>query len=151
GDHLDGELTKAEKAGHKLAVVGIDLNRFKEINDLRGHSAGDQALKVIAQRLTQCRGDNEFIARIGGDEFAAVKTFRAPAELDDFVSRLEHALFEPIHIEDFTTRAGASIGVAIYPEDGLAARELLGNADFAMYRAKADPTRAVCFYDSKLD
>jgi diguanylate cyclase (GGDEF)-like protein len=151
GDHLDGELTKAAKEGHKLAVVGIDLNRFKEINDLRGHIAGDQALKVIAQRLRQCSRSNEFVARIGGDEFAAVKTFRDRLELENFVDRLKQALFEPIHIEDFTTRAGASIGVAIYPEDGATARELLGNADFAMYRAKADPTTAVCFYQSELD
>ncbi len=151
GDHLDGELTKAAKDAHKLAVIGIDLNRFKEINDLRGHIAGDHALKAIAQRLSKCSRSNEFVARIGGDEFAAVKTFRDRLELEDFVGRLEQALFEPIHIEDFTTRAGASIGVAIYPEDGATARELLGNADFAMYRAKADPTTAVCFYESELD
>jgi diguanylate cyclase len=151
GDHLDGELTKAAKDGHKLAVIGIDLNRFKEINDLRGHIAGDHALKTIAQRLRQCSRSNEFVARIGGDEFAAVKTFRDRLELDNFIGRLEQALFEPVHIEDFTTRAGASIGVAIYPEDGATARELLGNADFAMYRAKGDPTTAVCFYESELD
>jgi diguanylate cyclase (GGDEF)-like protein len=150
-DHLDGELTKAEKDRRKLAVIGIDLNRFKEINDFRGHNAGDQALKAIAQRLQRCRRSNEFVARIGGDEFAAVKIFRDRLELENFVERLEQALFEPIQIEDFTARAGASIGVAIYPEDGATARELLGNADFAMYRAKADPTQTVCFYESKLD
>jgi diguanylate cyclase (GGDEF)-like protein len=151
GHHLDGELVKAEKDGRKLAVIGIDLNRFKEINDFRGHNAGDQALKAIAQRLQRCRRSNEFVARIGGDEFAAVKIFRDRLELENFVERLEQALFEPIQIDDFTARAGASIGVAIYPEDGATARELLGNADFAMYRAKADPTQAVCFYESKLD
>jgi diguanylate cyclase len=151
GDHLDGELTRAEKDGRRLAVIGIDLNRFKEINDLRGHSAGDQALKTIAQRLRQCCRNGEFVARIGGDEFAAVKNFRDRAELLDFVGRLEQALFEPIQVEDFTTQAGASIGVAVYPEDGTTARVLLGNSDFAMYRAKADPTEAICFYESKLD
>jgi len=69
----------------------------------------------------------------------------------DFARRLEQALFEPVHIHDFTTRSGASMGVAVFPEDGATARALLGNSDFAMYRAKADPTEAVCFYDSKLD
>jgi diguanylate cyclase (GGDEF)-like protein len=151
GDHLERELARAQQEEHKLAVIGIDLNRFKEINDLRGHSAGDQALKTIAERLRQCRQDGEFVARIGGDEFAAVKDFRENEQLLDFARRLEQALFEPIHIHDFTTRSGASIGVAVFPEDGATARALLGNSDFAMYRAKADPTEAVCFYDSKLD
>jgi diguanylate cyclase (GGDEF)-like protein len=151
GDHLDGELIRAHREAHKLAVIGIDLNRFKEINDLRGHSAGDQALKTIARRLKQCRRDGEFIARIGGDEFAAVKDFREREQLLDFVKRLEQALFEPVHIDDFTTRSGASIGVAVFPDDGATARALLGNSDFAMYRAKADSTEAVCFYESKLD
>jgi diguanylate cyclase (GGDEF)-like protein len=151
GDHLDRELTRAKKDDHKLAVIGIDLNRFKEINDFRGHGAGDQALKTIAQRLRQCRKDGEFVARIGGDEFAAVKDFHDRDELRDFVARLETTLFEPIQVDDFTTRAGASIGVAVFPEDGATARTLLGNSDFAMYRAKADPTEAVCFYESKLD
>ena len=151
GDYLDRELTTAQKEEHKLAVIGIDLNQFKEINDLRGHSAGDQALKIIAQRLKQCRQAGEFVARIGGDEFAAAKNFRDREELLDFVERLEQALFEPVQIEDFTTRTGASIGVAVFPEDGTTARALLGNADFAMYRAKADLTEAVCFYESELD
>jgi len=151
GDYLDRELTRAKEEEHKLAVIGIDLNRFKEINDFRGHSAGDQALKTIAQRLKLCRQDGEFVARIGGDEFAAVKSFHDREQLLGFVARLERTLFEPIHIDDFTTRAGASIGVAVFPEDGTTARALLGNSDFAMYRAKADPTEAVCFYDSKLD
>ena len=97
GDYLDRELTTAKTEGHKLAVIGIDLNRFKEINDLRGHSAGDQALKIIAQRLKQCRQAGEFVARIGGDEFAAAKTFRDREDLLDFVGRLEQTLFEPIH------------------------------------------------------
>ncbi len=151
GDYLDRELTRAKEEEHKLAVIGIDLNRFKEINDFRGHSAGDQALKTIAQRLKLCRQDGEFVARIGGDEFAAVKSFHDREQLLGFVARLERTLFEPIHIDDFTTRSGASIGVAVFPEDGTTARALLGNSDFAMYRAKADPTEAVCFYDSKLD
>jgi diguanylate cyclase (GGDEF)-like protein len=151
GDHLDRELKRAKTEGHKLAVFGIDLNRFKEINDLRGHSAGDSALKTIALRLKQCCIDGEFVARIGGDEFAAVKHFREREELLDFVARLEEALFQPVHIDDFTTRSGASIGVAVYPEDGITARTLLGNSDFAMYRAKADPTEPVCFYESQLD
>ena len=151
GDHLDAELIASEKGRAPARGHGIDLNRFKEINDLRGHSAGDQALKIIAQRLKRCCKGGEFVARIGGDEFAAVKNFNDQEQLLDFLARLEEALFQLIQVEDFTAQAGASIGVALFPEDGTTARALLGNSDFAMYRAKSDPTRAICFYESKLD
>jgi diguanylate cyclase len=150
GDRLATEMVRAQNERLRLAVIGLDLNRFKEINDLRGHSAGDQALKAIAQRLRNCVKTGEFIARIGGDEFAALKAFRDRSELLDFVSRLESAFGDSLQIGDFATRVGASIGAAVYPEDGTTARALLANSDFAMYRAKADPTSAVCFYDSKL-
>jgi diguanylate cyclase len=150
-EHLDFELATAQRDKHRLAVIGIDLNRFKEINDLRGHHAGDRALRTIADRLKGCLKGDEFIARIGGDEFAAVKPFVDPGQLLDFVERLKSVLFEPLQIDDFTTRAGASIGVAVCPDDGTTARALVSNSDFAMYRAKADPTKPVCFYESKLD
>ncbi len=150
-DRLDSDLVTAERDGHRLAVIGIDLNRFKEINDFRGHRAGDQALEIIAARLKQCLWPGEFIARIGGDEFSALKVFDRQNDLLDFVNRLEVALFEPLQIDDFVTQAGASIGVAVFPSDGKTSEILIGNADLAMYRAKADPTKAVCFYESNLD
>jgi diguanylate cyclase (GGDEF)-like protein len=150
-ERLDRELARAEKEGHELAVIGIDLNRFKEINDFRGHSAGDQALKIIAGRLTECVEGGEFVARIGGDEFAALKDFRDEDVLLDFLGKLEVALFEPLEIDDFRASAGASIGVAVYPHDGITAETLIGNSDLAMYRAKSELNTAVCFYESRLD
>jgi len=150
-DHLENEMGHAREDGVKLAVIGIDLDRFKEINDLRGHKAGDQALKAIGRRLLRLVRDGEFVARVGGDEFAAVKRFGEESELLDFVARLEKILFEPIQIEGFETVTGASIGVAIYPDDGIDHERLVSNADLAMYRAKADIGRAVCFYESKMD
>ena len=150
-DHLQREMGHAKEDGVKLAVIGIDLDRFKEINDLRGHKAGDQALKAIGRRLLRLVRDGEFVARVGGDEFAAAKRFREQSELLDFVARLEKVLFEPIRIDDFETVTGASIGVAVYPDDGSDQERLVSNADLAMYRAKADIGRAVCFYESKMD
>lgn len=150
-DYLQNEMEHAEEDGVKLAVIGIDLDRFKEINDLRGHKAGDQALKAIGRRLARLVKDGEFVARVGGDEFAAAKRFRSQNELLDFVARLEKVLFEPIRIDDFETVTGASIGVAVYPDDGIDQERLVSNADLAMYRAKADVGRAVCFYESKMD
>ncbi|MGV1760689.1 putative bifunctional diguanylate cyclase/phosphodiesterase [Rhizobium sp. A22-96] len=150
-DYLDNEIGHAKEDGLKLAVIGIDLDRFKEINDLRGHKAGDQALKAIGRRLLRLVKDGEFVARVGGDEFAAAKRFQTQSELLDFVARLEKTLFEPIRIDDFETATGASIGVAVYPDDGTDQERLISNADLAMYRAKADVGRAVCFYESKMD
>ncbi len=150
-ERLEQELKRAKLTGVGLAVVGIDLNRFKEINDLRGHKAGDEALKIVGQRLAEAITDGECVARLGGDEFMAIKSFVDQNQLRDFVGRLETALFRPLRVDDFETTAGASLGVAVYPEDGEMLEELIGNADLAMYRAKADLTRAVCYYEPMMD
>jgi diguanylate cyclase (GGDEF)-like protein len=150
-NHLNQDIARARASERKVAVIGIDLDRFKEINDLRGHEAGDQALRIISQRLKGLLQDGEFAARIGGDEFAATKYYREHSELLDFVARLENALFLQIQIEDFETVTGASIGVSIYPQDGETQERLTCNADLAMYRAKADVGRAICFYEPTMD
>jgi diguanylate cyclase len=150
-DRISNDLLRAEKDGRRVAVIGIDLNRFKEINDFRGHSAGDRALEIVGGRLQRCLKRGEFVARIGGDEFSALKVFDQQADLLDFVNRLKAALFQPLQIDDFTTEAGASIGVAVFPGDGKTPEALISNSDLAMYRAKADPEEAVCFYESNLD
>ncbi|MDF3152724.1 EAL domain-containing protein [Mesorhizobium sp. XAP10] len=151
-DRLDHEIDRAcEGEDTMTAVIVIDLDRFKEINDLRGHAAGDQALKIVARRLAKLTGEGEFVARLGGDEFAAIKRFKDQKDLLGMVSRLEKSLFEPLRLEDFEIAAGASIGVAVYPRDGADRERLVSNADLAMYRAKGDVTRAVCFYESAMD
>lgn len=150
-EHLDREMTRAKELGCQLAVVGIDLDRFKEINDIWGHSAGDEALKALASRMSALLQDGEFIARLGGDEFAGVKRMKGQSDILDFVSRLEKALFTPIKIEDVETATGASLGVAIYPNDAQNREALVNNADLAMYRAKANVARSVCFYEQAMD
>ncbi|MEO9336084.1 EAL domain-containing protein [Mesorhizobium sp. SB112] len=151
GNYLAQEIERAKKHSRNIAVVGIDLDRFKEINDIRGHEAGDSALKIIAARLTDMLHDGEFVARIGGDEFAAVKRFTDQRELMDFLQRLETLMFEKICLDDYEVVTGASIGVSIYPQDGDNSTKLVGNADLAMYRAKADVTGSVCFYKAEMD
>jgi diguanylate cyclase len=150
-EYLGHELARAKADGSRVAVIGLDLDRFKEINDLRGLQAGDAALRIISQRLSQLLKDGEFVARAGGDEFAAVKRFNEQSDLLDFVARLEGALFAPIRIGDFETVTGASLGVAVYPEDGDTQERLVNNADLAMYRAIADVARATCFYEARMD
>ena len=150
-DYLDRELQRAKEDEWRLAVLGIDLDRFKEINDLRGHEAGDQALKIIGGRLGALLKPGEFVARIGGDEFAAVKRYEELDDVHEFIARVEQALCEPLLINDFKAVAAGSVGVALFPQDGEEGARLVMNADLAMYRAKEDVNRTVCFYELRMD
>ncbi|QCI67691.1 bifunctional diguanylate cyclase/phosphodiesterase [Phreatobacter stygius] len=150
-DHLDHELERASKTPDKIAVIGIDLNRFKEINDLHGHAAGDEVLEILSQRMTETLGEGEFVARFGGDEFAAVKRFTQQADLMDFLERLEACLFGHVKIGEFDIAPGASIGVALYPADATIRETLVNNADLAMYRAKTGLNQTICFYEARMD
>lgn len=151
GVHLASTLDHAKATGGRLGLLGIDLDRFKEINDLRGHQAGDLALVAIAGRLSALLREGEFVARVGGDEFVAVKSFDDEGDLRDFVQRVDIALNHARDSDDFAGNVGGSIGVASYPQDGDTAERLISNADLAMYRAKADLTRSVCFYEATMD
>ena len=151
GEYLDRELERAQSNNWTIAVLGIDLNRFKEINELHGHEAGDQALKVIGGRLAGLLEPGEFAARIGGDEFAAIKRYVHLDDLHDFVARIENALAEPVRLYAFEVTTGGSIGIALYPQDGGQASTLVSNADLAMYRAKVETGRTVCFYERQMD
>jgi diguanylate cyclase (GGDEF)-like protein len=150
-DYLEREIERAQANGWTVAVVGIDLDRFKEINDLRGHDAGDKALTIIGGRLGHLLQPGEFAARVGGDEFAAVKRYESVDDLHDFIARIEKALFEPMSFDDFEAVTGGSIGIALFPQDGALASALISNADLAMYRAKAEVGRIVCFYERQMD
>jgi diguanylate cyclase (GGDEF)-like protein len=151
-EHLDRELQRlADRGGPKLAVLCMDLDHFKSINDTRGHAAGDDALRAIARRISGSLERGEFVARVGGDEFIAVKRFQAPAEVVDFTYRLEAAVFQPIPSADGEMTVGASIGISVAPDDGTSRSDLLGNADLAMYRAKASPSAVVCHYHRDMD
>ena len=150
-DHLDQQIAKARQTGAQFAVIGIDLDRFKEINDQRGHQYGDEALRILARRLIELAGADEYVARLGGDEFVAIRPFTDRSELVEFLSRLKSAFYSPLRMDSFEITTGASLGVALYPQDGQTREVLVSNSDLAMYRAKSDPLRAICFYDSSMD
>ena len=150
-ERLSQDLAVAKRAGMQVAVIGIDLDKFKEINDQRGHSAGDQVLVTLSERMSQRLGEDEFVARFGGDEFAAIKQFSDIVDLHDFVARLEASLTDDFQIDGFDINPDASIGVAIYPQDGSTGEMLLANADLAMYRAKATLSERICFYEVAMD
>ncbi|NMG38043.1 EAL domain-containing protein [Chelativorans sp. ZYF759] len=150
-DRILRDIEHARLARRPLAIIGIDLDKFKEINDARGHEVGDAVLRQIGRTLAGLMDEDGFVARIGGDEFAALKPFAERRELEEFVSRLEAALFAPVELDGYTLAPGASIGISIYPDDGTNPDRLVGNADLAMYRAKTDPVRAVCYFEAGMD
>lgn len=141
-----------EDPTRRVAVYTIDLNLFKEVNDLHGHAAGDAVLIETARRLSLACDDAEFIARAGGDEFVALKTgFRRIEEVRAFAKRLLVGLLEPVRFQDMELTIGASIGVATSVNDGTDLDDLMQKSDMAMYRAKADPEKNLCFYNAEMD
>lgn len=148
---LKHQIEVARAAGTQLGVVAIDLNRFKEINDVHGHKAGDQVLTLLAQRMAGQLGRNEMVARFGGDEFVALICFDHRVQLSNFTDRLKGVLEAPLALGTFEARVGASLGVAVYPADASDAEALMNNADLAMYRAKSQRAVLPCFYDAQLD
>jgi diguanylate cyclase (GGDEF)-like protein len=150
-EHFSQELERARANGSMLAVIGIDLDRFKAVNDHHGHDAGDQILKLVSRAMIKLVEPGEFIARIGGDEFSAVKRYDKIEQVLDFVSRLENAMRQTHQFGGARITTGGSIGVALFPGDGEDTARLITNADLAMYRAKADIQRSVCFYENRMD
>jgi diguanylate cyclase (GGDEF)-like protein len=150
-DRLDHEIDFASETGGKVVLIGIDLNKFKDVNDLRGHGVGDMMLRVLGERLSDLTKEGEFVARTGGDEFSAVQRYVDQAAVEDFLTRLEQSLFAPIAGNDFEIVPGASFGVAFYPDNADSRESLINNADLAMYRAKANVTHHVCYYDQSMD
>lgn len=150
-ERLEQEIRLAEEMEGRVALIGIDLDRFKEINDVRGHATGDEVLKILSERMAGLLQRGEFVARLGGDEFGAVHRMTSQADLMDFLKRIKAVLAEPIVLDDYQVIPGASIGVAIYPDNAADKAMLINNADLAMYRAKADVSRTICFYEPSMD
>ncbi len=148
---LKSRLAAAERAGTKLALIAIDLDRFKEVNDLYGHKAGDDLLATLARRMSEQLRAEDLIARLGGDEFVALVECRSREELLVPLGRLDAALTAEVNLEGFAGSVGASIGVAVYPDDAPTAEMLSTNADLAMYRAKREGASEPCFYDAGID
>lgn len=150
-DRLTEEIARAERLDTRLALVVIDIDNFKEINDLRGHPVGDEVLRVLGVRLGRVAREGEYIARIGGDEFIALCRLAEGRTLDAFLDDLRQALSAAIHLGSDALVPRASIGAAIFPTDATDAETLVNNADLAMYRAKGDPMRDTCLYDAAVD
>jgi len=135
--HLDALIVEAREMAGIFGLIYIDLDGFKEVNDLHGHQAGDIYLHKVAQRMKSQLRTADMLARLGGDEFAALLPMvRSRADAEDVAQRLKRSFDEPFALDDVQLRGSASTGIALYPEDGATRDSLLGAADAAMYAAK---------------
>ncbi len=135
--HLDHALVTARREGTRLAVMFLDLDRFKTVNDSLGHETGDKLLVEVGRRLSEAVRQTDTLARMGGDEFAVmIERVDDDLLISNLAERVLHLLEPPVRIGEFELKAGASIGIAVGFSDGATSDELLKNADTAMYRAK---------------
>ncbi len=150
-EQLEHELERI-KRGEQLAMLYIDIDEFKSVNDSLGHPVGDELLKAVASRLRHCVRDTDFVARLGGDEFAIVQTgIGQPSDVMELVRRIYQAIREPYECLGHHVTADASIGIALAPHDGTDLDQLLKSADLAMYGAKADGRRTYRFFEAEMD
>jgi diguanylate cyclase (GGDEF)-like protein/PAS domain S-box-containing protein len=149
---LETEIARAGKAAASFAFHSLDLDHFKSVNDRLGHPGGDAVLQQIATRLSECLQDNDVLARFGSDEFFIIQ--RDPVQSDgaaQLAERIGAVLSEPLAIEGHLFSVTASIGVAVYPQDGRDPDDLFRNADLALYRAKTMGRALCCMFDAQLD
>ncbi len=144
---LEQEIARCQRDGLQLALLLLDLDHFKEVNDTLGHRAGDELLQLAAQRLQASVRHIDTVARLGGDEFTVIiSTLDNPQQADELVERILQTLSAPYHLGDDIAYLSASIGITICPDDSSDLETLLKNADQAMYAAKEQGRNRSCFF-----
>jgi diguanylate cyclase (GGDEF)-like protein len=144
-DRVRLAISRSDRAHDSAAVMLLDLNRFKEVNDTLGHAAGDTLLREVAARVGTTLRGADTVARLGGDEFAVVLGDVELGDAEETATRIHEALAEPMVIEGLAISVGASIGIALYPAHGDSVSDLLQHADVAMYESKQDKTPYVIY------
>lgn len=148
---LEHAIEKSKRAGRKIAVLFMDLDDFKNINDTLGHKAGDLALKEVASRVCSCIREEDTFSRMGGDEFILmIEEVDDQIDASHVAAKILQALELPLVLGGQERRLSASIGISLYPEDGLGADSLLQNADTAMFEAKKRGRNGFFYYESAL-
>ena len=152
-DRLTQALLQAERNGHQVTTIFIDLDNFKLVNDSQGHSAGDKLLRVVAERMTKCVRAADTVVRLGGDEFVVllVDQVNSQQAASVVLDKIRATLAEPVPIDGQMFRVTCSIGLSVFPEDGADAETLLMNADMAMYQAKEKGRDNFQFYTSEMN
>jgi diguanylate cyclase (GGDEF)-like protein/PAS domain S-box-containing protein len=151
-DRLEQALVREEREQRKVALMLLDLDQFKEVNDGLGHAAGDQLLRELAERLSKVVRKSDTLARLGGDEFALVQSAARDRNAAGLLARrLLRAFARPFQIEGHRLEVTASLGITIFPDDGDTPERLLRNADMALYQAKAAGRNRCAFYRPEMD
>ncbi len=150
-ERLSSSLLAAAAEGGRLAILSLDFDRFKEVNDLFGHAAGDELLKRASERLLPLLRDNEYAARLGGDEFVLIQESPDEDSAIDLAKRVAASLSQSVEWQGRLIEAGVSIGISYFPDHGDKQDEILGNADLAMYRAKSGMGQSFCLFDASMD
>ncbi|HEY0832485.1 MAG TPA: EAL domain-containing protein [Azospirillum sp.] len=151
-DRLALAIAGARRNGTTVAVLFLDLDHFKVINDSLGHTVGDEVLKDVAVRLRQCLREGDTVGRLGGDEFIIVLPDAGTAQDVAMVAdRMIQSMARPLHIKEREFTVSPSIGISLFPEDGEDVERLIKNADAAMYQAKAAGRRALRFFTNAMD
>ena len=148
---LDTEIAKCRRYGGRFALMYLDLDRFKEINDTFGHDGGDRLLIALSQRIaTVLRAGDQF-ARFGGDEFAVLQTaIKTPRDCELLARRILSSVQQPFDLDGSKVNAGISIGIAFFPQDGIEFDDLTRHADIALYRAKSEGRNRYTFFERRL-
>jgi len=145
------KMEKALGRGDRIAVMFLDLDCFKSVNDSLGHSVGDALLCAVTERLQRVVSATDTVARLGGDEFAIVQRHATPESASELAGKVIAELVEPFEVQGHQLIIGTSIGIAMAPADGKAPDQLLRNADMALYRAKSDGRGAYHFFQAEMD
>jgi len=144
---LANEISRAQRSGTTIAVLFLDLNLFKDVNDTYGHESGDRVLQQVAKRLAGCVREVDMVARLGGDEFTLILSeVGERIVVERICANIQAALAAPFGLGDATVRLSCSIGVAFYPQHGACVENLLRYADMAMYQAKRAGVGITVFY-----
>ena len=149
---LEQTIARARREGNIFAVLYLDLDHFKDVNDTLGHPIGDRLLQDVAQRFRAAVRETDTVARFGGDEFAVIEIdIREPADAAVLADKLLNAISEPFAIEGIVVRSGTSVGIAVFGPDSTDAETLLSHADVALYRAKQEGRGTYRFFTDAMD
>ena len=147
-NHIENVTTEAKETNRAFALLYIDLDKFKVINDTLGHDYGDEVLKIVSKRMQNIIREDDLLSRLGGDEFAIIlKNISNEKEIESIAKKLLDTIEETMHINQNTLSVSASIGISIFPQDGKIVFDIIKNADKAMYNAKNDRSNKYLFYN----
>jgi diguanylate cyclase (GGDEF)-like protein len=145
------KMAQALSRGEKLAVLYLDLDRFKSVNDTLGHPVGDALLCLVTKRLQMAVRGTDMVARLGGDEFAIVQIDARPSDASELASHIIDSLSEPFNVQGNQVVIGTSVGIALAPTDGTEPDQVLRSADMALYRAKSEGRGKYHFFEPEMD